>query len=62
MSRDAERPQQKLLAPNEPFIPREVFRGIGALIPEKIAASAMLSMTAKVCYAHLVLAVIPRHR
>jgi hypothetical protein len=54
MSGDAERPPQKLPAPNEPFIPRNVFRGVGALVPERVAASTMLSMTAKVCYGHLV--------
>jgi hypothetical protein len=54
MSGDAARPPRKLPAPGEPFKPREVFVGIGALVPEKIAASTMLSMTAKLCYGHLV--------
>jgi hypothetical protein len=54
MSGDAERPPQKLPAPNETFIPRNVFRGVGALVPERVSASTMLSMTAKVCYGHLV--------
>jgi hypothetical protein len=41
-------------APNETFVPRKVFCGIGALVPERVAASNILSMTAKVCYGHLV--------
>jgi hypothetical protein len=54
MFRDVEGAPQKLPSPNEPFLPRDVFRGIGALVPERIAASTRLSMTAKVCYGHLV--------
>lgn len=39
----------------ELFKPREVFGGfgVGAFIPERIARSRALSMTAKVCYGHL---------
>src|SRR6266853_950111 len=54
MSRDVDGALQRLPPPNEPFIPRDVFRGIGALVPERVAASKRLSMTAKVCYGHLV--------
>ena len=54
MPPDVERPTQKLPLPNQPFAPRNVFRGIGALVPESIAASKGLSMTAKLCYGHLV--------
>src|SRR5689334_12001204 len=44
----------KLPEPGEAFIPREVFRGIGLFIPEKIAGATTLSTTAKTCYGHLV--------
>src|SRR5712692_3994112 len=54
MPGDAARSPRKLPAPGEPFKPREVFGGIGAFIPEKVAASTLLSMTAKLCYGHLV--------
>jgi len=54
MSREAVAASPELPAPNEPFAPRRVFRGIGALVPEGVAASKVLSMTAKVCYGHLV--------
>jgi Helix-turn-helix domain len=54
MSGDAARPPRKVPAPGERFKPREVFGGIGAFVPEKVAASTMMSMTAKLCYGHLV--------
>src|SRR5665811_2313820 len=54
MPRDAERPAQKQPAPNQPFAPRNAFRGIGVFVPESVAASTRLSRTAKLCYGHLV--------
>jgi len=54
MPRYAARRPGKVPAPGETFKPREVFGGIGALVPEKIAASTKISMTAKLCYGHLV--------
>jgi hypothetical protein len=53
MSPNVEREVQ-FPTPGEPFIPGKVFRGIGALVPERVAASTRLSMTAKLCYGHLV--------
>lgn len=52
MSSDVRSPR-KPPAPGESFKPGEVFRGIGAFVPERVAASTMLSMTAKLCYGHL---------
>jgi hypothetical protein len=53
MRGDAAHPPRELPTAGEPFKPWEVFRGIGVFIPEKAAASTVLSMTAKVCYGHL---------
>lgn len=47
-------PDRKPPIPGDAFNPRRVFRGIGALVPERVAASTELSMTAKLCYGHLV--------
>src|SRR5438876_573815 len=46
-------PQRKPPALGDPFNPKAVFAGIGAFIPERVAASVVLSMTAKLCYGHL---------
>jgi Helix-turn-helix domain len=54
MSREGAGAPPEFPAPNEPFAPRQVFRGSGALVPEQVAASKVLSMTAKVCYGHLI--------
>lgn len=55
MSTDQAAATRKLPGPGEPFNPREVFGsfGFGLFIPERIAASTVLSMTDKVCYGHL---------
>jgi hypothetical protein len=49
-------PVSKRPAVGAPFNPRELFGslGIGAFIPERVAASPVLTMTAKVCYGHLI--------
>lgn len=49
----AAHPPRKVPAQGEQFNPREIFGGIGVFIPERVAASTVLSMTAKVCYGHL---------
>ena len=54
MPGDAERPLDQPPALGAAFNPRQVFRGIGLFIPETIAASRELSMTAKVVYGHFV--------
>jgi hypothetical protein len=56
MPTEPEGPSVNLPGPGQPFNPRKVFRsfGLGVLIPERVAASRLLSMTAKVCYGHLV--------
>jgi hypothetical protein len=56
MASDPATPPRKQPGRGKPFTPREVFGvfGFGVFIPERVAASRALSMTAKVCYGHLV--------